>query len=354
MAGNSFGQLFVVSSFGESHGPAIGCMVDGCPAGLKLCEADIQKELARRRPGHSHYTSQRREPDEVKILSGVFEGQTTGTPIGLLIENQDSKSKDYAAIKDKYRPGHGDWVYEQKYGLRDYRGGGRASARETAMRVAAGAIAKKYLYHYHGTTIQAYTSQVGDLVPQTIDLAFAESNAFYFPDPNGIAAIEDLITALRRDGDSIGSKIHAVVEQVPVGLGEPVFDKLDGALAGALMGINAVKGVAIGAGFDCVRLKGKEMRDEMTPDGFLSNTAGGILAGISTGQAIELDVAVKAPSSIRCPANTIDCFGAPTTIQTLGRHDTCLAFRAVPVVEAMISLVLMDHVLRQRGQNGAS
>lgn len=352
MAGNTFGKLFTLTTFGESHGVAIGGIVDGCPPLLELTEADLQTELDRRRPGSSHYTTQRQESDRVKILSGVFEGKTTGTPIGLLIENEDQKSKDYANIKDIFRPGHADFTYQKKYGIRDYRGGGRASARETAIRVAAGAIAKKYLKQQFNLQIRGYISQIGDIQYDNFDWETVHQNPFSFPDANKIEALEQLITDLRREGDSIGAKITVVADNVPVGLGNPVFDKLDATIAMAMMSINAVKGVEIGAGFAAVNQKGSQHRDEMTPEGFLSNQAGGILGGISTGQAIIVNLAFKPTSSIRIPGRTINIHQQAAEVITLGRHDPCVGLRAVPIAEAMLALVLMDHWLRHRGQIG--
>lgn len=351
MSGNTFGLLFTVTSFGESHGPALGCIVDGCPPGLVLSEADIQPELDKRRPGSSKYTTQRQEPDQIKILSGVFEGKTTGTPIGMIIENVDQKSKDYKDIIDKFRPGHADYTYLKKYGIRDYRGGGRSSARETAMRVAAGAIAKKYLREKLGLEVRGYLSQMGHITFDSFDWREVSQNPFFFPDANKVQELEDFITQLRRDGDSIGAKITVQATGVPVGLGEPVFDKLDAEIAHAMMGINAAKGVEIGAGFKSVTQRGSEHRDEMAPEGFLSNNAGGVLGGISTGQDIIVHVAFKPTSSIRIPGRTINLKGEPTTIATTGRHDPCVGVRATPIVEAMLALVLMDHYLRNSAQN---
>lgn len=350
MSGNSIGKLFTVTSFGESHGPAIGCIVDGCPPGLPLTEADLQHDLDRRRPGKSRHTTQRREPDEVRILSGVFDGVTTGTPIGLLIENTDQRSKDYSEIAEKFRPGHADYVYQQKYGIRDYRGGGRSSARETAMRVAAGAIAKKYLATL-GVRIRGYLAQLGPITPQGHDWDAVEENPFFFPDAGRVEELETYMDALRKAGDSIGARVNVVAEGVPVGLGEPVFDRLDADLAHALMAINAVKGVEIGAGFACIEQKGSEHRDEMTPEGFLSNQAGGVLGGISTGQPILASIALKPTSSIRIPGRSIDRRGQPVEVVTKGRHDPCVGIRAVPIAEAMVAIVLMDHLLRHRAQN---
>ncbi|CAH1546593.1 chorismate synthase [Vibrio jasicida] len=351
MAGNSIGQHFRVTTFGESHGIALGCIVDGCPPGLEITEADLQTDLDRRRPGTSRYTTQRREPDEVKILSGVFEGQTTGTSIGLMIENTDQRSKDYSDIKDKFRPGHGDYTYHQKYGVRDYRGGGRSSARETAMRVAAGAIAKKYLKDEFGVEIRAYLSQMGDVSIDKVDWNEIENNAFFCPDADKVEAFDQLIRDLKKEGDSIGAKIQVVATNVPVGLGEPVFDRLDADIAHALMSINAVKGVEIGDGFDVVNQKGSEHRDTLSPEGFGSNHAGGILGGISTGQEIVANIALKPTSSITVPGETITKEGEPTQLITKGRHDPCVGIRAVPIAEAMLAIVVMDHLLRHRGQN---
>lgn len=351
MPGSTIGEMFKVTTFGESHGLALGCVVDGCPPGLEITEADIQVDLDRRKPGTSKYATQRREGDEVKILSGVFEGVTTGTSIGLLIENEDQRSKDYSEIKDKFRPAHADFTYQQKYGLRDYRGGGRSSARETAMRVAAGAIAKKYLNDKYGVSVRGFLAQMGPIEVQEFDWDQVDQNPFFCPDAAKIAEMENLIETLRRDGDSIGAKVTVVASQVPVGLGEPVFDRLDAELAGALMSINAVKGVEIGAGFDVVTAKGSEHRDEMTPQGFSSNNAGGILGGISTGQDIVASIALKPTSSITSPARTVTQEGEATEIVTKGRHDPCVGVRATPIAEAMVALVLMDHLLRHRGQN---
>jgi chorismate synthase len=351
MSGNSFGKLFTVTTFGESHGPALGCIVDGCPPGLELTEADLQVDLDRRKPGTSKYTTQRREDDVVKILSGVFEGKTTGCSIGLLIENTDQKSKDYSEIKDKFRPAHADYTYHQKYGIRDYRGGGRSSARETAMRVAAGAIAKKFLKVRYGIEVRGYVSQIGNIKPQIFDWSQVEQNPFFCPDPDVVPQMEALIDQLRRDGSSIGAKVTVVATGVMPGLGEPIFDRLDAELAHALMSINAVKGVEIGAGFDCITQRGEEHRDELTPGGFLSNNAGGILGGISSGQDIVAHIALKPTSSIRIPGKSIDVHGNPVEVVTNGRHDPCVGVRATPIAEAMMALVLVDHVLRHRGQN---
>ncbi|MBA3581828.1 MAG: chorismate synthase [Gammaproteobacteria bacterium] len=351
MSGNSFGKLFVVTSFGESHGPAIGCIVDGCPPGLSLSEADLQPDLDRRKPGTSRHTTQRREDDVVQILSGVFEGKTTGTPIALLIHNTDQRSKDYGEIADKFRPGHADYTYTQKYGTRDYRGGGRSSARETAMRVAAGAIAKKYLAEKFSVSIRGYVSQIGDIKAQVHDWSVVEHNPFFFPDAQQVPALEQLLDDLRSAGDSIGARISVQAEGVPPGWGEPIFDRLDADIASAMMAINAVKGVEIGAGFAAVAQKGSEHRDEITPQGFLSNHAGGVLGGISSGQIIDVHIALKPTSSIRVPGRTINAQGEATDISTKGRHDPCVGIRAVPIAEAMLALVLMDHALRHRAQN---
>ncbi|HEY0962866.1 MAG TPA: chorismate synthase [Pseudomonadales bacterium] len=350
MSGNSFGKLFCVTTFGESHGPALGCIVDGCPPGMELSEADLQHDLDRRKPGTSRFTTQRREEDQVKILSGVFEGKTTGTPIGLLIENTDQKSKDYGNIKDLFRPAHADYTYHQKYGIRDYRGGGRSSARETAMRVAAGAIAKKYLAG-QGILIRGYLSQLGPIKVDTVDWNEVPNNPFFCPDASKVQAMEEYMAALNKEGNSIGAKITVVASGVPVGLGEPIFDRLDAELAHGLMSINAVKGVEIGAGFDVVEQKGTEHRDLMSPQGFLSNNAGGILGGISSGQDIVAHIALKPTSSIRIPGQSIDVNGNSADIVTTGRHDPCVGIRATPIAEAMMALTLMDHFLRNRAQN---
>lgn len=350
MAGNSIGELFRVTTFGESHGPALGCIVDGVPPGLALTEADMQADLDRRRPGTSRYTTQRREPDQVRILSGVFEGKTTGTSIGLLIENTDQRSQDYGAIKDLFRPGHADYTYEQKYGFRDYRGGGRSSARETAMRVAAGAIAKKYLHEKFGVTVRACLTQMGDIKCDIRDWALAEQNPFFCPDERQLDTLDELLRGLKKEGDSIGAKVTVVAENVPAGLGEPVFDRLDADLAHALMSINAVKGVEIGDGFGVVNLKGSENRDEIYQTGFTSNHAGGILGGISSGQPIIAHIALKPTSSITVPGNTLNREGEEVAMITKGRHDPCVGIRAVPIAEAMTAIVLLDHLLRHRGQ----
>ena len=352
MSGNTLGRLFTVTSFGESHGPAIGCIVDGCPPGLPLCEADLQKDLDRRRPGQSRHTTQRREPDRVRILSGVFEGHTTGTPIGLLIENEDQRSKDYSQIAERFRPGHADYTYFRKYGIRDYRGGGRSSARETAMRVAAGGIARKYLKLHYGVDIRGYLAQLGPIRAQALDWSVVETNPFFCPDAERVPEMEAYMDELRKSGDSVGARIHVVASGLPAGWGEPVFDRLDADIAHAMMGINAVKAVAIGDGFDCVEQKGSEHRDEMTPEGFLSNHAGGVLGGISSGQDIRVSIALKPTSSIRLPGRSLDCHGEPVEVVTTGRHDPCVGIRATPIAEAMLALVLMDHALRHRGQVG--
>lgn len=351
MAGNSFGQLFRVTTFGESHGLALGAVVDGCPPGLEISEADLQGDLDRRKPGTSRYTTPRREPDEVKILSGVFEGKTTGTSIGLLIENTDQRSKDYSDIKDLFRPGHADYTYHQKYGQRDYRGGGRSSARETAMRVAAGAIAKKYLKQVHGIEITGFLSQLGPIKAEAFDAAQIEQNPFFFPDTGKLEELDQYMRDLKKEGNSIGAKVQVIARNVPVGLGEPVFDRLDADIAHAIMGINAVKGVEIGDGFAVVEQKGSEHRDEMTPAGFASNHAGGILGGISSGQDIVVSMALKPTSSITVPGKTINTEGEAIEMITKGRHDPCVGIRAVPIAEAMLALVLMDHLLRHRAQN---
>ena len=350
MSGNSIGKLFTVTTFGESHGLALGCIVDGCPPGIELTEADLQADLDRRKPGTSRHTTQRREADEVKILSGVFEGKTTGTPIGLLIENTDQRSKDYSNIKDTFRPGHADYVYQQKYGIRDYRGGGRSSARETAMRVAAGAIAKKYLAGL-GVQVRGYLSQLGPIKAEAFDWDQVHQNPFFCPDVNKVAAMEDYMDALRKEGDSIGARISVVASGLPVGLGEPIFDRLDAELAHSLMSINAVKGVEIGDGFAVVEQKGTEHRDEIVPEGFLSNHAGGVLGGISTGQDLVAHIALKPTSSLRIPGRSVDANGEPIEVVTKGRHDPCVGIRATPIAEAMMAITLLDHLLRHRAQN---
>ena len=351
MSGNTIGKLFTVTTFGESHGPALGCIVDGCPPGLELTEADLQADIDRRRTGTSKFVSQRKEGDMVRILSGVFEGRTTGTPIGLLIENTDARSRDYEKIKDRFRPGHADYTYQQKYGLRDYRGGGRSSARETVMRVAAGAIARKYLATRLGARIHGYVDQVGDRVIDPVDPAFAYQNPFFCPDPARVQELEDLLWKVRGEGDSVGARLTVIATGIPPGLGEPVFDRLDADIAYAMMGINAVKAVEIGAGVRAARQKGSEHRDELTPQGFLSNNAGGVLGGISSGQDIIARVTFKPTSSIQVPGRSIDLDGQPVEVVTTGRHDPCVGLRAVPIAEAMLAIVLMDHYLRHRGQN---
>ena len=351
MSGNTLGKLFTVTSFGESHGPAIGCIVDGCPPGLELSEADIQPDLDRRRPGTSRHTTQRREPDEVRILSGVFEGRSTGTPIGLLIENVDQRSKDYGSIAEQFRPAHADYAYHMKYGLRDYRGGGRSSARETAMRVAAWAIAMKYLQERYGVEVRGYLAQLGPIKVDFVSWAGVYDNPFFSPDPAKVPELEAYMDALRKDGDSIGARINVVATGVPPGWGEPIFDRLDADLAHALMSINAVNGVEIGGGFGCVEAKGTEFRDEMAPEGFLSNHAGGILGGISSGQDILASIALKPTSSLRLPGRSVNLRGEPVEVVTTGRHDPCVGIRATPIAEAMVALVLMDHALRHRAQN---
>ena len=351
MSGNSFGKLFVVTTFGESHGRALGCVVDGCPPGMPLEEADIQADLDRRRPGRSRHTTQRNEPDQVQILSGVFEGRTTGTPIGLLIENKDQRSKDYGDIKDKFRPGHADYTYQQKYGIRDYRGGGRSSARETTMRVAAGAIARKYLRERLGVEVRGYLSQLGPIELGATDLGAIDDNPFFCADPARVQELETFMDELREQGDSIGAKISILASNMPVGLGEPVFDKLEADLARGLMSINAVKGVEVGAGFAAVAQRGSQHRDEISGAGFSKNDAGGTLGGISSGQDLLASIALKPTSSISVPGKTIDKSGRETEIVTKGRHDPCVGLRATPIAEAMVSLVIMDHFLRNRAQN---
>ena len=352
MSGNTFGTLFTVTSFGESHGPAIGCVVDGCPPGLDISEADIQAELDRRKPGTSRHVRQRREPDTVEILSGVFEGKTTGAPIALLIRNQDQRSKDYGNIAESFRPGHADYTYTQKYGFRDYRGGGRSSARETAVRVAAGAIARKWLFERYGISIQGWMSQLGPIEIPFVDAGQIGENPFFAPDAAIVPQLEAYMDDLRKSGDSIGAKISVVAHGVPPGWGEPVYDRLDAEIAYAMMGINAVKGVEVGAGFACVEQKGSEHGDEMAPHGFLSNHAGGVLGGISTGQEILVSMAIKPTSSIRLPRRSVNLAGAPVTVETHGRHDPCVGIRATPIAEAMLALVLIDHALRHRAQCG--
>ena len=351
MSGNSFGNSFVVTTFGESHGEALGCVIDGCPPGLSLTSEDIQQELDRRKPGSSKYTTQRKEDDKVEILSGVFEGITTGTPIGLIIKNNDQKSKDYDDLKEVFRPSHADYVYSKKYGHRDHRGGGRSSARETAMRVAAGAIAKKYLNEKLDIKIKGYLSQIGPIKINKIDLDQIDKNPFFCPDVDVLEDIENLIDSLRNEGDSTGAKIEICATNLPIGLGEPVFDKLEADLAKALMSINAVKGFEIGKGFDLVDAKGSESRDEMTPEGYKSNNSGGISGGISTGQELNLSIALKPTSSINREGETIDSSGESKQIKVKGRHDPCVGVRATPIAESMTALVIMDHFLRNRAQN---
>lgn len=351
MSGNTIGKLYTVTTFGESHGPALGCIVDGCPPGMELREADIQHDLDRRRPGQSRHTTARRESDRVEILSGVFEGRTTGTPIGLLIRNEDQRSRDYTNIADRFRPGHADYTYTMKYGFRDYRGGGRSSARETAMRVAAGAIARKYLRERYGVVVRGCLTQLGQVRAGRLLWETVEDNPFFCPDPDAVAAMEAHLDEIRRERDSVGARLLVEATGVPPGWGEPVFDRLDADLAHALMGINAVKGVEIGDGFDCVAARGTRFRDELCPEGFLSNHAGGILGGISSGQTIRASIALKPTSSLPQPGRTVDLAGQPVEVTTLGRHDPCVGIRAVPIAEAMMALVLMDHALRHRAQN---
>ena len=351
MAGNTFGKLFTVTSFGDSHGPAIGCIVDGCPPGLELDVSDIQQDLDRRRPGQSKFTTQRRESDAVEILSGVFEGKTTGAPIGLVIRNVDQRSRDYDEIADTFRPGHADYVYEQKYGRRDHRGGGRSSARETAMRVAAGAIARKYLQQQLGVLIRGYLAQLGPIRCEAMDWEEVARNPFFCPDAGKVKQMEDYIEQLRREGDSAGARINVVASGVPVGLGEPVFDRLDADIAHAMLSINAVKGVELGAGFASVEQRGSEHRDQFRATGFFTNHAGGVLGGISTGQDIVVSIALKPTSSIRVPGKSMDRNGHDIDVITKGRHDPCVGIRATPIAEAMLALVLMDHYLRNRAQN---
>ncbi|NMH59533.1 chorismate synthase [Alteromonas ponticola] len=351
MAGNSFGKLFTLTTFGESHGIAIGGVVDGCPPGLPLSEADLQPDLDRRKPGTSRYTTARRESDEVQILSGVFEGKTTGTSIGLLIKNTDQRSQDYSTIADRFRPGHADYTYQQKYGARDYRGGGRSSARETAIRVAAGAIAKKFLKLHFGIEVSAYLSQLGPIKIDNIQPSIKESNPFFCPDPSKLEELDAYMRDLKKSGDSIGAKVTVIATGVKPGWGEPVFDRLDADIALAMMGINAVKGVEIGDGFDVVEQRGSEHRDSLTPEGFTSNHSGGVLGGISSGQDVVVNIALKPTSSISVPGKTINLQGEEIDIVTKGRHDPCVGIRAVPIAEAMLALVLMDHCLRHRAQN---
>ena len=352
MSSNTFGKLLSVTTFGESHGPAIGCVVDGCPPGLALDAAEFRADLERRATGRSRHTSQRREADEIEILSGVYEGVTTGTPIALLIRNTDARSKDYGNILDTFRPGHADYTYAQKYGIRDPRGGGRSSARETTMRVAAGVIAKKWLAQRHGVSVRGHVAQIGELVPRGFDADAIEDNPFFWPDAAQVPELESYMDALRKSGDSVGAKVTVIADGVPAGWGEPIYGKLDGELAAAMMSINAVKGVEIGDGFAAVAQRGTQHRDEMTADGFLSNHAGGILGGIASGQPIVVSMAFKPTSSILVPGRSVDRAGQPTEVVTKGRHDPCVGIRAVPIAEAMLALVLMDQALRHRAQCG--
>jgi chorismate synthase len=351
MSGNTLGKLFTLTTFGESHGPALGAIVDGCPPGLPLAAEDLQADLDRRKPGQSRYTTQRREGDQVEILSGVFEGVTTGTPIGLLIHNTDQRSKDYSKIKDQFRPAHADYTYQQKYGVRDYRGGGRSSARETAMRVAAGAIAKKWLAQRYGVLVRGYLAGLGPFSVSQHDWSEVENNPFFCPDADLVPQLETYMQDLNKQGESVGARINIVAEGVPPGWGEPVFDRLDADIAHAMMGINAVKGVEIGAGFAAIAQLGSQHRDLITPEGFLSNQAGGVLGGISSGQHIQVSIALKPTSSIRIPGQSVDINGDATEVVTTGRHDPCVGIRATPIAEAMLALVLMDHALRHRAQN---
>jgi chorismate synthase len=351
MSGNTLGKLFTVTTYGESHGLGLGAIIDGCPPGIELTEQDLQVDLDRRKPGTSRYTTARREADQVKILSGVFEGKTTGTPIGLAIENTDQRSKDYGNIAQQFRPGHADYTYWQKYGIRDYRGGGRSSARETAMRVAAGSIAKKFLKEQLGIEIRGCVSQIGNVQAEQFDWPKVEENPFFFPDETKLDALDELLRGIIKEKDSIGAKVYVEALNVPVGLGEPIFDRLDADIAKSLMSINAVKGIEIGDGFAVVNQRGSEHRDELTPDGFNSNHAGGILGGISSGQTISAQLALKPTSSIGVPGESIDLDGKPVELITKGRHDPCVGIRAVPIAEAMLALTLMDHFLRHRGQN---
>jgi chorismate synthase len=352
MSGNTFGTLFCVTSFGESHGPAYGGVVDGCPPGLSLSAQDIQVELDRRKPGSSRHVTQRRESDAIEILSGVYEGKTTGTAIGFLVRNEDQRSKDYSAIAEKFRPGHADYTYWQKYGVRDPRGGGRASARETVIRVAAGAIAKKWLKERYGVVVRGYLAQIGSIEVPFSAWEDVDANPFFAADNKLVKKLEDFMDQLRESGDSCGARVNVVAAGVPVGWGEPVYGRLDADIAAAMMSINAVKGVEIGAGFESIRQKGSEHGDEMTPQGFVGNNNGGVLGGISTGQDIAVSIALKPTSSIRLPRRTIDVRGAATTVETTGRHDPCVGIRATPIAEAMLACVLMDHALRHRAQCG--
>lgn len=354
MSGNTFGKLFTVTTFGESHGKALGCIIDGCPPGIEIDEELIQVDLDRRKPGQSRYTTQRKEEDIVKILSGVFEGKTTGTSIGMIIENKDQRSKDYGKIKDMFRPAHADYTYQQKYGIRDYRGGGRSSARETAMRVAAGAVAKQVLKNTWGIEVEGYLSQLGPIKIEKVDWNEVHNNPFFCPDVDKVPEMEAYMQALNKEGDSIGAKITVVARNMLPGLGEPVFDRLDADVAHALMSINAVKGVEIGAGFDSIEQKGTEHRDEMTPQGFLSNNAGGVLGGISSGQDLVAHIALKPTSSLRIPGRSVDMNGEEVEVVTTGRHDPCVGIRATPIAEAMLAITILDHALRHRGQNSES
>ncbi|NGP52907.1 chorismate synthase [Thioalkalivibrio sp. XN8] len=351
MSGNTFGRSFTVTTFGESHGPGLGCIIDGCPPGLELDEEDLQRDIERRRSGKSRHVSQRREPDRVRIMSGVYEGRTTGAPIGLVVENVDAKPKDYAKIAELFRPGHADYTWAYKYGFRDYRGGGRSSARETVMRVAAGAVARKYLATRLGVDIRGWLAQLGPIRLEPVALDTVDDNPFFCPDPARVPELEAYMDRLRKSGDSIGARVNVIATGVPPGLGEPVFDKLDADIAHAMMGINAVKGVEIGDGFAVVEQQGTEHRDEITPGGFLSNHAGGTLGGISSGQAIRVSMAIKPTSSLRLPGRTVNVRGEAAEVVTTGRHDPCVGLRATPIAEAMLALVLMDHLLRHRGQN---
>jgi len=352
MSSNSFGKLFTVTTFGESHGPAIGCVIDGCPPGLALAPEEFRVDLERRATGRSRYTSQRHEADDVEILSGVHEGRTTGTPIALLIRNTDARSKDYGNIVETFRPGHADYTYWQKYGIRDPRGGGRSSARETTMRVAAAVVAKKWLAERYGVRVRGHLAQIGERVPRAFDAAAIEGNPFFWPDAAMVGELEDYVNALRKSGDSVGARVTVVADGVPPGWGEPIYGKLDGELASALMSINAVKGVEIGDGFAAVAQKGSEHRDEITPQGFLSNHAGGILGGISTGQQVVASIVLKPTSSILIPGRSVNLAGEPVEVVTKGRHDPCVGIRATPIAEAMVALVLMDQALRHRAQCG--
>ena len=352
MSSNSFGKLFTVTTFGESHGPAIGCVIDGCPPGLSIGAEEFRHDLARRATGRSRYTSQRHETDEVEILSGVYEGKTTGTPLALLIRNVDQRSKDYGEIEQTFRPGHADYTYWQKYGIRDPRGGGRSSARETTMRVAAGVVAKKWLAEHVGVRVRGYLAQIGEVTPDSFDWGAVEDNPFFWPDTAQVIDLESYINTLRKAGDSVGARVNVVAVGVPPGWGEPVYGKLDADLASALMSINAVKGVEIGDGFAAIRQRGSEHRDEMTMDGFASNHAGGILGGISSGQPVTASIVLKPTSSILIPGHSVNLAGEPVEVVTKGRHDPCVGIRATPIAEAMMALVLMDHALRQRAQCG--